>query len=79
MDSINQTKKLIIIEETWSGSGIISEVSTELEELVRNGIKINMIGGRGDIGASLFSETESLISESKIISEISRFLEEENA
>jgi 2-oxoisovalerate dehydrogenase E1 component len=78
LDSIVETKKLIIVEETLSGTGVFSEVLSELGSLFQKGIKLKMIGGSGDIGASLYSETQSLIDESKVRLEIIQFLEDKH-
>ena len=79
LESIVKTKKLIIVEETLSGTGVVSEVLSELGKIFQKGIKLKMIGGTGDIGASLYSETRSLIDESRVRLEIIQFLEDEDA
>ena len=79
LESIVKTKKLIIVEETLSGTGVVSEVLSELGKIFQKGIKLKMIGGTGDIGASLYSETRSLIDESRVRLEIIQFLEDDDA
>jgi 2-oxoisovalerate dehydrogenase E1 component len=78
LESIAKTKKLIIVEETLSGTGVFPEVLSELGSVFQKGIQLKMIGGSGDIGASLYSETQSLIDESRVRLEIIKFLEDKH-
>lgn len=74
-DSLLRTRRLAIVEEGIPEMGIASSVIASLSnQIARPTFSVNAVGARGDIGASDFAESSSLISEGRIVEEVTRLV-----
>jgi pyruvate/2-oxoglutarate/acetoin dehydrogenase E1 component len=68
-DLLKSKERIFLIEETNSQTGMVGLLTKTLQNLGLQ-IPIHLIGGRGDIGASRYSEEYAFLSTKRIVREI---------
>lgn len=73
--SLLQTRKLAIVEEGIPEMGLAASVMASLgNQIEQPTFSVAAVGARGDIGASDFAESSSLISEDRILEAVTRLV-----
>lgn len=65
--SASKTRKILVVEESIPDQGLTSLIVSEYTRQFREISNIYSLGGNGDIGASIASETNAFLSSSQII------------
>jgi 2-oxoisovalerate dehydrogenase E1 component len=73
--SLKRTNKLVLVEESLSEMGLMSSLVSALTKFEHESeFSVLSIGGIGDIGSSLASETDALISQVGIVRKLIKFI-----